>query len=427
MDKIRIIGGQALHGTIRIGGAKNASLPLMAASILSEHPLVLQNVPDLADITSMKMLLEHLGVKVETVQAASPTLPTTLSFHAHTLKTFTAPYDIVRKMRASVLTLGPLLARLGEAIVSLPGGCAIGTRPIDLHIKGLTALGAIISLEEGYVHARAPQGLKGASFTFPVKTVTGTENLMMAACLAEGTTQLVNAAKEPEIGDLAHCLNAMGAKISGIDSDILEIEGVKALKGATYSVIPDRIETGTYVAAAAITRGCIDLLGTDKALLPTFLSSLQEAGINITEIPGGIRVDGSGHKPKGVDVTTEPYPGFPTDLQAQMMSLMCLAEGASLITETIFENRFMHVPELQRLGADIHVHGSSALVRGTSHLIGAPLMATDIRASFSLVLAGLAAQGETTISRVYHLDRGYEQVEHKLAQCGANIERIKGD
>lgn len=430
MDKIRIIGGNALNGRIQIGGAKNASLPLMAASILSDEPLVLKNVPDLADITSMAILLEHLGVSIgqgiEANNAGDISQPQ-VQLHANHIKTTTAPYDLVRKMRASVLVLGPLLARAGQAIVSMPGGCAIGTRPIDLHLRGLEALGAEITLDEGYVRARAPRGLKGSTFTFPVISVTGTENLLMAACLAEGQTKLINAAREPEIADLAHCLETMGAKISGIGSDTLIIEGVDRLNGATYTVMPDRIETGSYAIAAMMTRGIVELVGTSQDILPTFIPVLKQAGGVIEDIPNGFRVNGTVSPLMGVDIMTEPFPGFATDLQAQIMALMTVAEGASMITETIFENRFMHVPELQRLGANINVHGASAMVRGTQKLTGAPVMATDLRASVSLVLAGLVAHGETIINRVYHLDRGYEQVENKLAQCGIQIERIKGD
>lgn len=424
MDKIRVVGGRSLKGTIHIGGAKNACLPLMAASILTDEPLILGRVPDLADITSMAILLEHLGIEIQ--QTGVVNQQTQFSFHGKKILTSTAPYDLVRKMRASILVLGPLLARTGEAVVSMPGGCAIGIRPIDLHLRGLEALGADITLEEGYAHAKAPKGLIGNTFTFPIQTVTGTENLLMAACLAKGTTTLINAAREPEVSDLAHCLIKMGAKIQGIGTDTLVIEGVTSLHGATHDVMPDRIETGTYAIAAAITRGCIELTGTSAAILPTFLPLLQRTGCEITETSTGFIVNGAPTS-RCVDITTEPYPGFPTDLQAQMMALMTVSEGASLITETIWENRFMHVPELQRMGADIHVHGASAMVRNVPKLIGAPVMATDLRASVSLILAGLVAQGETFISRVYHLDRGYEQVENKLAQCGAEIERIKGD
>ena len=428
MDKIRIIGGNPLNGTIRIGGAKNASLPLMAACLLTDEPLIFKNVPDLADITSMAILLEHLGVQIgQGMDPAEPGTPqvSCMNLKASHVNTTIAPYELVRKMRASVLVLGPLLARMGQAVVSMPGGCAIGTRPIDIHLRALEALGAEITLDEGYVQARAPRGLIGTSFTFPMVTVTGTENILMCACLAQGETKLMNAAREPEVIDLANCLVAMGAQISGIGTDTLVIQGVERLHGATHTVIADRIETGTYAIGALMTGGKVDLIGTDPHILPTFIPLLQEAGAVITPLPNGFTVDGTHGARHGVDVMTEPFPGFPTDLQAQVMALMSVAQGASMITETIFENRFMHVPELQRLGASINVHGASAMVRGRPQLTGAPVMATDLRASVSLVLAGMAAQGETLISRVYHLDRGYEHVENKLAACGIHIERIR--
>jgi UDP-N-acetylglucosamine 1-carboxyvinyltransferase len=427
MDKIRIIGGNPLSGVIRIGGAKNAALPLMSACLLTDEPVIFKNMPDLADITTMAILLEHLGVQIgQGVDEAPDANPApSMSFTASHVKTTIAPYELVRKMRASVLVLGPLVARMGQAVVSMPGGCAIGTRPIDLHLKALEAFGAEITLEEGYVHARAPRGLKGTHHTFPIVTVTGTENILMCACLAEGETTLMNAAREPEVTDLANCLVSMGAKITGIGTDTLVIEGVERLHGTTYSVMPDRIETGTYAIGALMTGGKVELTHTDLAILPTFIPLLEQAGAIITPTATGFFVDGSHGAKLGVDVMTEPFPGFPTDLQAQIMAMMSVAEGASMITETIFENRFMHVPELQRLGANINVHGASAMVRGRPHLIGAPVMATDLRASVSLVLAGMAAEGETTISRVYHLDRGYEHVEDKLAACGIHIERIR--
>ena len=427
MDKIRIIGGNPLTGTVRIGGAKNAALPLMSACLLTDEPLIFKNMPDLADITSMAILLEHLGVQIGqgSDEASEALEPPPMSLTAAHVKTTIAPYELVRKMRASVLVLGPLLARMGQAVVSMPGGCAIGTRPIDLHLKALEALGAEISLEEGYVHARAPRGLKGTQHTFPLVTVTGTENILMCACLAEGETILRNAAREPEVIDLANCLVSMGAEISGIGTDTLVIQGVEKLRGTTHSVMPDRIETGTYAIGALMTGGKVELTHTNLHILPTFMTLLEQSGARLTPTATGFVVDGSHGVKLGVDVMTEPFPGFPTDLQAQIMALMSVAEGASMITETIFENRFMHVPELQRLGANINVHGASAMVRGRPHLVGAPVMATDLRASVSLVLAGMAAQGETTISRVYHLDRGYEHVEHKLAACGIHIERIR--
>lgn len=419
MDKIRIRGGVPLQGDIKISGAKNAALPLMAACLLTDKPLHLLNVPDLSDIDSMGQLLSQIGVSLDRDKDSN-----TLELCAKNLSSTTAPYDIVRKMRASVLVLGPLVAREKEAHVSLPGGCAIGIRPIDLHLKGLEALGAQITLEDGYVHASAPQGLKGGSFTFPVISVTGTENLLMAATLAEGQTRLINAAREPEIGDLVHCLNAMGAKISGIGSDTLVIEGVDRLEGTSHRVISDRIETGTYAMAAAMTGGNVRLHHGHLDLIPTVAPLLTQAGVCLEEEEGALVVKAPSSRLQGVDMMTEPFPGFATDLQAQWMAVMTLSAGAAMITETIWENRFMHVPELCRMGANITVHGSSALVRGVKNLKGAPVMATDLRASVSLVLAGLVAEGDTIINRVYHLDRGYEKVEEKLRACGADIERM---
>jgi UDP-N-acetylglucosamine 1-carboxyvinyltransferase len=428
MDRIRIRGGKPLSGTIPIGGAKNAALPLMTAALLSEEPLTLRHVPVLADITTLSHLLVQHGAAVTMVGARTP------HEHGHALKidarniiSTTAPYDLVRRMRASVLVLGPLLARCSEARVSLPGGCAIGTRPVDLHIKGLEALGAKIELKQGYIDAKAPQGLRGAQFIFPKVSVGATENLLMAASLAEGETVLVNAAREPEIVDLAICLNAMGAKITGAGSDRITITGVKKLHGAEHSVVPDRIETGTYLMAVAITGGNVELAGARYDLVASVAKTLDGAGVEISETNRGISVRRRNGELKGVDVMTEPFPGFPTDLQAQMMALMTKADGAAMITETIFENRFMHVPELCRMGANINVHGASAMVRGVPHLTGAEVMATDLRASVSLVLAGLAAEGETIVNRVYHLDRGYERLEEKLAACGAEIERLTDD
>jgi UDP-N-acetylglucosamine 1-carboxyvinyltransferase len=428
MDRIRIRGGKPLSGTIPIGGAKNAALPLMTAALLSEEPLTLRNVPVLADITTLSHLLVQHGAAVTMVGAQTP------HEHGHALKidarriiSTTAPYDLVRRMRASVLVLGPLLARCGEARVSLPGGCAIGTRPVDLHIKGMEQLGAKIDLRQGYIHAQAPHGLKGAEIVFPKVSVGATENLLMAASLADGQTVLVNAAREPEIVDLAACLNAMGAKITGAGSDRVTVIGVKKLHGAEHAVVPDRIETGTYLMAAAITGGAVELAGARHDLVAAVARSLEGAGVEIGETATGISVRRRNDRLSGVDVMTEPFPGFPTDLQAQMMALMTKADGAALITETIFENRFMHVPELCRMGANINVHGASAVVRGVQRLTGAEVMATDLRASVSLVLAGLAAEGETMINRVYHLDRGYERLEEKLAACGAEIERLTDD
>lgn len=416
MDKIQIIGGTPLRGTISISGAKNAALPLMAASLLTDQSLVLKNVPRLADIQTMKMLLGHHGTAAFEKEDC-------LTLQAKNVNTLTAPYDIVRKMRASILVLGPLVARCREAYVSLPGGCAIGTRPIDLHLKGLSALGADVTLEDGYVHVKAPRGLVGADYTFPVVSVTGTENLLMAACLAKGTTRLINAALEPEIGDLAMCLNAMGGRITGINTGTLVIEGVEGLSGATHTILSDRIEAGSYAMAAALTGGTLELLNASLDLIPTVAPLLREAGVLLQETENGFRVEGP-NVLKSVDITTDPFPGFATDLQAQFMALMTLAEGASSITETIFENRFMHVPELCRLGANITVHGNTAIVKGVAALKGAPVMATDLRASISLVIAALAAEGETAISRVYHLDRGYSEIEKKLSACGAHIKRL---
>jgi len=419
MDRIRIQGGRVLRGTIPIGGAKNAALPLMAAGLLTSERLVLENVPALADIETMAMLLRQLGVAVE------PDGPRRLSIGGPVTNT-EAPYDIVRKMRASILVLGPLVARCGEARVSLPGGCAIGTRPVDLHLKGLEEMGASIELDGGYVNARAPQGLKGARIVFPFASVGATENLMLAASLAHGTTTLINAAREPEIDDLAACLTAMGAVIEGAGTDRITIHGQGSLHGAAHPIIPDRIETGTYAVAAAITGGDVMLHGARMEHLASVAKVLQDSGVEIAQENGGIRVRRGNAPLSGTDVMTEPYPGFPTDMQAQFMALMAVADGAAMVTETIFENRFMHVPELNRMGARINVHGSSAIVRGVARLSGAQVMATDLRASVSLVLAGLAAEGETIVNRVYHLDRGYERVEERLSACGADIERIPG-
>ncbi len=427
MDKIRIRGGRPLKGDIRISGSKNAALPLMAASLLTEETLTLTNLPHLNDITSMAGLLAQHGVAINMDGAAKEAghQGRVIELSAARLTSTQAPYDLVRRMRAGVLVLGPLLARAGHAEVSLPGGCAIGTRPVDLHLKGLEALGARIELRDGYIHASAPEGLKGAEVVFPMVSVGATENLMMAAALAKGETRLVNAAREPEIADLAACLIRMGAAITGLGSDTLIIYGVDRLGGARHPVIPDRIEAGTYAMAAAITDGQLDLVGADPKHLRSVIEVLTHAGVEIVETNRGLSVSRANGRLSGVDVMTEPFPGFPTDLQAQMMALMATAEGASMITESIFENRFMHVPELMRMGANINVHGASALVRGRPSLTGAPVMATDLRASVSLVLAGLVAEGETVVNRVYHLDRGYEHVEEKLSACGADIERIR--
>jgi len=416
MDKIRIIGGKPLFGHVPISGAKNAALPLLTATLLTSSPVTFTNIPDLADIHSMLHLLKQHGTEIN------------LSFPKVTLTTkditsHTAPYDIVRKMRASVLVLGPLVARHGEAIVSLPGGCAIGTRPVDLHLMALEKLGATITLDNGYIHAKAPLGgLVGADIAMPMISVGATENILTAATLAKGTTRIINAAREPEIIDLANCLNSMGARIEGAGTDTITVEGVSELHGTTHQVLADRIETGTYAMMAGITLGDLVLQNTSMDLIPTVVALLERAGLVFTPLENGFRVQASSLK--GVDMMTEPFPGFPTDLQAQFMTLMTQAEGASMITETIFENRFMHVPELVRMGANITVHGASALVRGKTALQGAPVMATDLRASVSLVMAALVSEGETLISRVYHLDRGYESVENKLRGCGVEIERV---
>jgi UDP-N-acetylglucosamine 1-carboxyvinyltransferase len=428
MDKIRIRGGGRLKGEIQISGAKNAALPLMAASLLTDETLTLGNLPHVADITTMANLLAQLGVEVHLNGQAGngAQYGSLLELTARRITETRAPYDLVRKMRASVLVLGPLVARHGRAEVSLPGGCAIGTRPIDLHLQGLRQLGAEIELNEGYVIARAPKGLTGSRFVFPKVSVGATENLMMAATLARGETELVNVAREPEIGDLALCLQRMGAEIQGLGSDRLRIRGVERLKGASHQTVPDRIESGTYAMAAAITDGEIELIGARLSLLGAVADTLRRAGVSIAETNRGLKVRRANGELRGVDVMTEPFPGFATDLQAQMMATMATAQGAAMITETIFENRFMHVPELCRMGASINVHGASAMVRGVPRLTGAPVMATDLRASVSLVLAGLAAEGDTVLSRVYHLDRGYERLTEKLAACGAEIERLKG-
>ncbi len=423
MDCILINGGKPLRGDIQISGAKNAALPLMAASLLTPETLKLSNLPHLADISTMAKLLRKLGVDIskDSVKSNGGRV---FAITARELTHTTAPYDLVRRMRASVLVLGPLLARAGRARVSMPGGCAIGTRPVDMHLEALQQLGADIDLTEGYIEARAEKGLTGAHVVFPMVTVGGTENLLMAASLARGETVLSNAAREPEVADLAQCLVAMGAKIDGIGTDTLTIQGRDSLSGTEYAVVPDRIETGTYAVAAAITGGELTLSGTRADLCGSVIKVLTSAGVEVTPTNNGLRVARTNGPLRGVDMMTEPFPGFPTDMQAQAMALMAVAEGASMITETIFENRFMHVLELNRMGADINVHGASAIVRGVKGLSGAPVMATDLRASVSLVLAGLAARGETKINRVYHLDRGYERLEEKLAACGADIKRV---
>jgi UDP-N-acetylglucosamine 1-carboxyvinyltransferase len=421
MDRIRIRGGKTLKGEIRISGAKNAALPLMCSALLTDKEIRFDRVPDLADITTMTNLLAQHGVEVTTKLSGKER---SVTLCGSNITDTTAPYDLVRKMRASVLVLGPLVARHGQARVSLPGGCAIGTRPVDLHIKGLQQLGAEIELQEGYIVARAPKGLTGAEVTFPKVSVGATENLLMAAALAKGETHLINAAREPEITDLAKCLIGMGAKIEGLGTDHLKIQGVDSLHGVNHPVVADRIEAGTYAMAVAITNGDVELVGAQHDLIGSVVSTMSQAGVEFSETPRGVRVKRTNGDLTGVDVMTEPFPGFPTDLQAQMMALMTTAQGASMITETIFENRFMHVPELTRMGASINVHGASAMVRGVKRLTGAPVMATDLRASVSLVLAGLVADGDTILNRVYHLDRGYERLTHKLSACGAEIERL---
>ena len=426
MDRIRINGGVSLKGEIVISGAKNAALPLMAASLLTEDTLILGNLPHLNDLTTLANVLVQHGVEIHMNGRAANGghAGRVLEMTARRIVNTRAPYDLVRKMRASVLVLGPLLAREGHAEVSLPGGCAIGARPVDLHLHGLEALGAEITLAEGYVEAKARDGLRGATVEFPTVSVGATENLLMAATLAEGETRLVNAAREPEIVDLANCLTAMGAEIQGAGDETIVVRGVERLHGAEHSVLPDRIETGTYAMAAAITDGEIDLLEARGEHLEAVIAVLRQAGVAIEETNRGLRASRANGSLKAVSLTTEPYPGFPTDLQAQITALMTTAEGESRIAETIFENRFMHVPELCRMGASIEIDGNTAVVHGPARLKGAPVMATDLRASVSLVLAGLAAEGETILNRVYHLDRGYERLEEKLAACGADIERI---
>ncbi|MEM1150598.1 MAG: UDP-N-acetylglucosamine 1-carboxyvinyltransferase [Pseudomonadota bacterium] len=421
MDSIVVTGGTALHGQIPIAGAKNACLTLMPATLLSEEPLTLTNAPRLSDIKTMTLLLESLGAEVSAMADG-----TVLAMSTHGTINHVAEYDIVRKMRASNLVLGPLLAREGRAVVSLPGGCAIGARPMDIHIHGLEAMGAEIELRDGYLHATAPSGgLRGAKIAFPFASVGATENILMAATLARGTTTIENAAREPEIVDLAECLRRMGAQIEGDGTPTLTIEGVDRLGGATHPVVADRIELGTYMLAPLIAGGEVTMLGGRRALVGAFADKLEAAGVNLVETPEGISVAHTG-RVTAVDVITEPFPGFPTDLQAQMMALMCTSQGTSVLEEKIFENRFMHAPELGRMGAQIDVQGGTATVTGVERLKGAPVMATDLRASVSLILAGLAAEGETQVNRVYHLDRGYERLVTKLSACGAQIERVKG-
>jgi len=429
MDSIRITGGNALNGVIPISGAKNAALPLMIASLLTEETLTLQNVPHLADVEQLIRILSNHGVDYMVAgrrRSSSANSARTIHFTARDIVDVTAPYELVSRMRASFWVIGPLLARMGEARVSLPGGCAIGTRPVDLFLESLRALGAEIEIDRGYALARAPQGgLRGGAYTFPKVSVGATHVMLMAATLAKGETVMRNAAREPEIVNLAECLRAMGAEIEGEGTATIRVQGVSALHGATHRIVSDRIETGTYAMAVGMAGGDVLLEGADGHLLDTALGVLQQAGVDIAQERNGVRVRRNGNGLLPVDVTTEPFPGFPTDLQAQMMGLMTMANGVSHITETIFENRFMHVQELARLGADISLSGQTATVTGVSELAGAPVMATDLRASSALVIAGLAANGETEVNRVYHLDRGFERLEEKLSACGAQIERVR--
>ncbi len=423
MDRIIIRGGKRLEGKLPISGAKNAALTLLPCALLTDEPLTLRNLPRLADVDSFGHLLNQLGVST-TVEGSRPDeFGRVMTLRAASISSTVAPYDIVRKMRASILVLGPLVARGGEATVSLPGGCAIGMRPVDLHLRALEALGAELEIASGYVRATAPDGgLKGGTIRFPFVSVGATENALMAAVLAKGTTVIENAAREPEITDLAKCLIAMGAEIEGLRTDTLTVHGKERLHGATYSVMPDRIEAGSYACAAMITGGSLELTGARRETMPSIVSGLEDAGGIIEDVPGGIRVSADGAI-RPLSISTAPFPAFPTDMQAQFMAMLTLAKGTSLLTETIFENRYMHVPELNRMGADIEVRGRAAIVRGVEKIHGAPVMATDLRASMSLILAGLAAEGETQVARVYHLDRGYERLEEKLQAVGADIER----
>lgn len=417
MDKLLIEGGVRLDGDIRIAGAKNATLPIIAATLLADDTVTVSNVPHLHDVTTTIELLGRMGVSVTIDERLN------IEVDPSTIRNYFAPYELVKTMRASILVLGPLLARYGEAEVSLPGGCAIGTRPVNLHIEGLRAMGADIVVENGYIKAKAKR-LRGANIVMDTVSVTGTENLMMAAALADGVTVIENAAREPEVVDLALCINKMGGKIRGHGTDTLVIEGVRNLKGCHYDVVPDRIETGTYLVAAAMTRGRIRIKDTRPDLLDAVLVKLREAGAKITTGDNWIELDMQGRRPKAVSVRTAPYPAFPTDMQAQFTALNAVAEGTGTITETVFENRFMHVLELQRMGAEIKLEGNTAIITGVPELTGAPVMATDLRASASLVLAGLVAAGTTTVERIYHIDRGYDCIEEKLASLGAKIRRV---
>jgi len=417
LDKLIITGGSRLEGEIRMSGAKNAVLPIMAATLLADSPVVVRNVPHLHDVTTTMELLGRMGVQLVLNENMD------IEIDVRTIKSMYAPYELVRTMRSSILVLGPMLSRFGRADVSLPGGCAIGSRPVNLHIKGLQAMGANIEVENGYIKARVKR-LHGARLVMDLVTVTGTENLMMAACLAEGTTLIENAAREPEVIDLANCLNQMGARISGAGTDTIEIDGVETLHGTEYRVLPDRIETGSYLVAAAMTGGKVKLKDTCPEIMDAVLQKLREAGADITSGLDWIELDMHGRRPQAVKVHTAPYPAFPTDMQAQFTALNTVAEGTGTITETVFENRFMHVLEMQRMGAKIQLEGNTAISTGVPHLTGAPVMATDLRASASLVLAGLVAEGETVVDRIYHIDRGYERIEEKLAQLGADIRRV---
>jgi len=420
VERLLIRGGRALEGDIRISGAKNAALPIMAATLLADGPSVIGNIPDLHDITTTMELLGRMGVRLTVDERMRVEIDPTCIDNCH------APYELVKTMRASILVLGPLLARHGEADVSLPGGCAIGTRPVNLHVEGLRALGADISVANGYIRARCSR-LKGTRLVMDLVTVTGTENLMMAAVLAEGRTIIENAAREPEVVDLANCLNAMGARVSGAGTDTITIEGVERLAGTRYEVLPDRIETGTFLVAAAMTGGRVHLKNTAPYLLDAVIAKLRESGAEITVGEDWIALDMGGRRPHAVNVRTAPYPAYPTDMQAQICALNAVAEGVGMVTETVFENRFMHVLEIQRMGADVRLEGHTAISNGVERLTGAPVMATDLRASASLVLAGLVSEGDTLVDRIYHIDRGYECIEEKLAQLGADIRRMPGE
>ena len=419
MDRLIITGGGSLSGEVRISGAKNAALPILASTLLAQGPVTVGNIPHLHDITTTMELLGRMGVSLVVDERMNIEVDTS------TIREFFAPYELVKTMRASILVLGPLLARFGQASVSLPGGCAIGSRPVNLHIEGLAKMGADIRVEGGYVHARAKR-LKGARLMMDLVTVTGTENLMMAATLARGTTIIENAAREPEVVDLANCLIAMGAQVSGAGTDTITVEGVEELHGTRYEVLPDRIETGTYLVAAAISQGCVTVRNTSPPMIEAVISKLEEAGADIECGPDWVRLDMSGRRPQAVNLETSPYPAFPTDMQAQFTALNSVAKGTGVISETVFENRFMHVHELQRMGADIRLEGNTAVTRGVTKLTAAPVMATDLRASASLVLAGLVANGDTEVDRIYHIDRGYEGIEEKLSKLGAKIRRVPG-